>query len=310
MNRRRPIIRDRSIHREGMVVRTPNGGIIQYDAQGRIVARRVSPANLGGSNVLRNPELTAGTGGVAAANARAGAPPAGAGGAATQPAAPAAPAWVDSAFAGGVGGLASQIQAQRAGILQQGAYDAQDFAQQNVVRARQTALARENADYGANSGGNFYSGQLGKAQGIITRDSMEQQAAAQTAFNRAQAARQSALDQIGTIVADPNSPTGYAATGGAATSIWGYVGDAQGRQIERNQGIDPPADAPPSPVPGATATPAQTPAQSAIRRLPDGRIITARNPHSNEPSVTYDRQRRAYVKRYPDGRTVVVKKGK
>ena len=305
MNRRRPIIRDRPIHREGMVVRTANGGIIQYDAQGRIVARRVSPANLGGSNVLRNPELTAGTGGVAAANARAGAPPAGGGGTAPQPAAPAAPAWVDSAFAGGVGGLASQIQAQRAGILQQGAYDAQDFAQQNVVRARQTALARENADYGANSGGNFYSGQLGKAQGIITRDSMEQQAAAQTAFNRAQAARQSALDQIGTIVADPNSPTGYAATGGAAQTLWNYVNSAQGRQLDRNQDIAPPADEP--------APTGQTPAQvalsggPAVRRMRDGREITALSKDSQGPSRAYDRARGGWWHYYKNRKPVFVK---
>lgn len=273
-----------------------------YDAQG--IAH---PAN--GRSFLRIPEAgTTGQGGNTAAGLPQGTQSNAAGPiSATNPAATtAAPGVTDSTFAGQAGSLFKTIADQRAGLEQQGRYDAADFAQANAMRARQAALASENADYAMNRTGNFYSGQLGKAQGQVRTNAMEQQTAAQSAFNRAQAARQAQLDAIGTLVEDPNSPTGYAGTGGAASTLWGYYGDAVQRRIDANPGVDPGTDAPAAPA-------AQTPAQRAIagpRRLPDGRVITARAPNSGAPSVAYDRARGGYVKTYPDGRTVFVKKKK
>lgn len=46
------------------------------------------------------------------------------------------------------------------------------------------------------------------------------------------------------------------------------------------------------------------------RTLPDGRVITARDPNSNQPQITYDPKKGGYWHIYPDGRTVFVKKKK
>ena len=116
----------------------------------------------------------------------------------------------------------------------------------------------------ANRQGLFYSGQLGKAQGQVRTNAMEQQTAAQSAFNRAQAARLAQLDAIGTLVEDPNSPTGYAGTGGAASTLWGYYGDAVQRRIDANPGVDPGTD----PATGAPVTPAQAALAPAAPKPP------------------------------------------
>jgi hypothetical protein len=110
-------------------------------------------------------------------------------------------------------------------------------------------------NYAANKQGLFYSGQLGKRRDTVDKGYTQQQTDAQTAYDRANAARQTALDRLGEFTADPNSPTGYSGTGQAGLDLTDLLSQAVGRQAARdaNGGGDLAAaaqlGAPPTPPP-------------------------------------------------------------
>jgi enamine deaminase RidA (YjgF/YER057c/UK114 family) len=154
--------------------------------------------------------------------------------AAAAPPPPAAPDPRDSTFNSGVNGLLFNNKNQRADLTHQGEQATTDF---NTMLAR---LAENRANdllaqnYAANKQGLFYSGQLGKRRDTVDKGYTQQQTDAQTAYDRANAARQTALDRLGEFTADPNSPTGYSGTGQAGLDLSDLLSQAVGRQAGRD----------------------------------------------------------------------------
>ena len=89
-------------------------------------------------------------------------------------------------------------------------------------------------NYGANREGLFYSGQLGKRRGVVEKGYSQQQADAQTAYDRAAQARAQALQQLGGITADASNPLGYTATGQAGLDL----ADLYNGAVARRQALD------------------------------------------------------------------------
>lgn len=197
------------------------GYSLQYDAQGR-------------ASFVKAPAQEA-----SAAPAPAPAPAAAEAPAA--PAPPAAPDWRnDPTYTRSVADLMRRNQEARAGIEQEGQYDQQDYDRMAAQMKRALVEDLEGADYGANQQGLLYSGTLGKRRGLLERDSSERQADARTAFDRRVAARKAALEQMGTLIADPNSPSGFVGTGDAGSDLADLVDAAIGRRILANDDIPAP----------------------------------------------------------------------
>ena len=135
----------------------------------------------------------------------------------------------DAAYNSGVAGLIFNNTNQRNDLNAQLSQGTQDF---NTMLSRMAdARAKDllSANYAANKQGLFYSGQLGKRRGEIEKGYSQRQSDAQTAYDRQQAALNQALARLGTVVADPNSPTGYSATGQAGLDLANLYNDATGR---------------------------------------------------------------------------------
>ena len=130
-------------------------------------------------------------------------------------------------------------------------------------------------NHAANQQGLFYSGQLGKRRDDVEKAYQQQQDDARTSYDRDQAARRTALEGIGALAADPNSPLGYTGTGQAGIDLGALFGDAVTRRAANNAAG--PADAaaatslaPPSAV-APTATPAPRPIKIAASTAHGGR---------------------------------------
>lgn len=156
------------------------------------------------------------------------------------PAAPAAPDYGpapdprDSEYFTGVARLQAQNAADRASIEQTGVYDQTDTDQALARYRRDNQEANFAAGYGANKQGLLYSGELGKRRGLIDRSTLEQSTAASSDLGRRSAARTAALTGMGTIIADPTSPTGFTGTGGAGLSLQDLINGAVARRRAQN----------------------------------------------------------------------------
>lgn len=144
---------------------------------------------------------------------------------------------LDSQYASGVARLLYQTKRQRDDLGRQGRDDQADFDTMLHRMARDRATSLQNQNHQANREGLFYSGQLTKRRGDTERQYGEKEQDARTDLDRRATARASALNDLGTVVADPNSPLGYRGTGGAAFDLQDMFSSAVGRQLERDQGL-------------------------------------------------------------------------
>lgn len=140
----------------------------------------------------------------------------------------------DSEYFTGVAKLQAENEASRAGIEQTGVYDQTDTNHALARYQRDNAESNFAAGYGANKQGLLYSGELGKRHGLIDRASLEQSTAATTDFGRRSAARTAALAGLGTVTADPTSPTGFTGTGNAGLSLQDLIHGAVARRRAQN----------------------------------------------------------------------------
>ncbi len=170
---------------------------------------------------------------------------------------------LDSVYSSGVGRLLFQNKTQRDELNTQGQYDDQDFNTMLQRMARQRGIDLLNQNHQANREGLFYSGQLTKRRREVEHDYSEREGDSRRDHDRRVAARAKALQNLGTITANPGSPLGYSGTGSAAFDLQDAYNDAVSRQLERDRqsqlfGADPtggggsaPAPPPSSPS-GAT----------------------------------------------------------
>jgi hypothetical protein len=149
---------------------------------------------------------------------------------------PQAPTPFDSQWTTGVAGLFFRNKNQRDDLSKQGEQATQDFNTMlsRMAESRANDLLAQN--YAANQQGLFYSGQLGKRRGQVEQGYGQREQDARTDFNRAAEARAAALDRLGTVVADPNSPTGYSATGQAGLDLSDLFNQAIFRRDAANVG--------------------------------------------------------------------------
>ena len=141
----------------------------------------------------------------------------------------------DSTYNTGVAGLLFNNKNQRDDLNRQLGQGTEDF---NTMLARMADARAKDllaTNYGANREGLFYSGQLGKRRGDVEKGYSQQESDARTSYNRQQEALNQALQRLGTITADPNSPTGYSATGQAGLDLTNLYNDATGRATSAAQ---------------------------------------------------------------------------
>lgn len=166
----------------------------------------------------------------------------------------------DTTYLGQVQGLMDSVNRQRTNILGQGANEDADYQTQLARLADQRAQSLQGAKVSANKGGLFYSGLLGKNLGDIEGQYQQMQSDQTTAHGRAVEARKAALEQLGSVSADPSTASGFVGTGDAGQSLLGFVGDAQGRTNELNRSLVPDPGSQPEPIiantPPQTAAPA------------------------------------------------------
>jgi hypothetical protein len=135
----------------------------------------------------------------------------------------------DSQYGAGVNQLIFNNTNQRNDYNRQLGQNTQDFNTMlsRMADARAKDLLAQN--YGANREGLFYSGQLGKRRDETNKGYDQKQQDAQTSYDRQQQALNDALQRLGTIIADGNSPTGYSATGQAGFDLGNLYSDATSR---------------------------------------------------------------------------------
>lgn len=163
--------------------------------------------------------------------------------------------FLDSLYGLSASQLLDAVAKQRGALAAQQETEGQNHqhALQQLAQARAKTL--EGTRDQANTQGLFYSGQLGKRYNDVNSayDERQFQENARDKSTLGNIANQ--LAAIGEIRADPSSPLGYTATGGAANSLYGYLSDAAARRVNA-LGSDPVA------TQGAAATP-QAPAASS-----------------------------------------------
>jgi hypothetical protein len=158
----------------------------------------------------------------------AGGPAAGGPGSAGPPAPPPDPR--DATYNAGVAHLLFNNTNQRNQIGLQGTQATEDFNTMLARMADNRAKDLLSQNHAANHEGLFYSGQLSKRRGDVEKGYSQQQSDAQTAYDRAAAARAAALQQLGGITADPNNPLGYTGTGQAGLDLSDLYAGAIARQ--------------------------------------------------------------------------------
>jgi hypothetical protein len=137
----------------------------------------------------------------------------------------------DSTYGVGLTGLLGQVQTQRQRVATDGARDQQGYDENVKTLAAQRADALVQTKEGSNKQGLLYSGILGKRNGEVNGQYDAQGQANLTALNGRNADRQAQLQDIGELVADPNSPYGYSATGNAGLSFYNLLSGAADRRI-------------------------------------------------------------------------------
>lgn len=185
-------------------------------------------------------------------------------GAAAAPAAPVAPDPRDSTYWQNLAKLQFTRNQQQAQLTQEQAYADTDFAEAVRRRLGQKVEDVQNIRQGANREGLFYSGQLGKRQGDYEVDFQRREADAQTAYTRANAAREAARQALA---------EGYSLDEAAA------MAEAVDRQSARDLA------SPPDP-PGAAAAPPAAVAPGRVAARPRG------SSGRRQPTTTTPRRRR------------------
>lgn len=141
----------------------------------------------------------------------------------------------DSQYGDDVTRLVADNKNAQDDLTQQGQYDTQDHALQGERLARQRAASLVSTNQGANQEGLFYSGQLGKRRGQVEQGFNDQVFDANTAFERAAAARAQQSQRLGSFTPDSSSPLGVTATGGAGLDLTAAYNAAVRRRLSADQ---------------------------------------------------------------------------
>ena len=247
----------------------------EYDPQGRLItaAGHGRPSVLAGTDSKGNPGEwhTYGDGRRVFVARKPAAPAPAAPAPAAAPAAPAAPQAApdprDSTYMNEAAGILADVLGRRQQFTLAGQRAAQDYATANQRREVNRQETLRGTDLNANAQGLLYSGTLGKRRGQVETDFNQQGDDARLAFERDNADRAAALEALGTLTADPNSPVGFSGTGEAWRRIMDAYNGGVDRATERSRTtpVDPgPDDIAPAadgliPGPAATASPKKAP---------------------------------------------------
>lgn len=137
----------------------------------------------------------------------------------------------DSLFDLGISNLIGQIKAKRSALEAQRAQANQDYQASLPLLAENRARSLQNANEVANKEGLFYSGILGQRRGDINTQYDRQGSAALQNNQRYNNSVDSQESALGDVVADPNSPYGYSATGGAGDQLYNLLSAAADRRV-------------------------------------------------------------------------------
>lgn len=171
----------------------------------------------------------------------------------------------DATYGAGLAALLGQVQNQRQSLQAADATDQQGFTENLGRIAKNRSGSIHDANVTSSHQGLAFSGILGKRVGDTNAAYDDQVNQNRSALTARQAQRQLQLQEIGNLTADPNSPYGYSATGGAGMSFYDLLRSAADRRAQAAANEAPPADVTP---PDYAQASLPTPAAKADPKLP------------------------------------------
>lgn len=179
------------------------------------------------------------------------------------PVAAPAPPIEDDRYTLDVGGLIRDVGSQRAQLAAAGQRDKSDLDRMISELVMQRGDTLNDTDRASNQQGLLYSNVLSRRRGDVENAFGARETEAKTGYDRRESDRVNQLADIGDIIQDASSPTGYRTTGGAGSRLAEIILAARDRANARAAEAAPPAEEPAADA--APAAEAAAPAPAAAK---------------------------------------------